>query len=112
MMAMKGFVLGLRFLIELFALGALGYAGAHAGSGAVAKVVLGAGLPLAAAVIWGTFVAPKAAVAVPGWLHLTLEVLVLGSAAAALWMCGQHRTAASYAAIALADRVLLAVWKL
>ena len=62
----KGATLALRFLLELCALGALGYWGFKTGGGALAKVGLGLGVPLVAAVVWGTFVAPKALVKVPG----------------------------------------------
>lgn len=51
----KGANLLLRFVLELFALGALGYWGLKTGSGIITKVVLGVGAPLAAAVVWGTF---------------------------------------------------------
>ena len=82
--------LAVRFLLELGALGAVGYWGAHTGNTALAKIALGAGLPLALAVIWGTFVAPKAGVHVPGAVHILLQVVVFGSAAAALYSL--HRT--------------------
>jgi hypothetical protein len=56
----KGATLALRFLLELCALGALGYWGFKTGGGALAKVGLGLGVPLVAAVVWGTFVAQGA----------------------------------------------------
>lgn len=49
---------GLRFLLELGALAALGY-GAFAERDRVAQWVLGLGAPLVAAGVWGSFVAPK-----------------------------------------------------
>jgi hypothetical protein len=56
----KGANLLLRFLLELFALGALGYWGLKTGSATITKVVLGCGAPVVAAVLWGTFVSPRA----------------------------------------------------
>src|SRR5215211_5414342 len=56
----KGANLLLRFLLELFALGALGYWGLKTGSATITKVVLGCGAPVVAAVVWGTFVSPRA----------------------------------------------------
>ena len=50
---------GLRFLLELAALGSLAYWG-FAENGWVAEWPLGLGAPLVAAVVWGRFVAPKA----------------------------------------------------
>jgi hypothetical protein len=45
----------LRFLLELCALAALGYWGFKTGGGMAAKVGLGIGAPLAAALVWGCF---------------------------------------------------------
>ncbi len=63
----KGAHLALRFLLELCALSALGYWGFKTGSGAVAKISLGIGTPLMAAIVWGTFLSPQAPVRLP-WL--------------------------------------------
>jgi Protein of unknown function (DUF2568) len=49
----------LRFLLELCALGALGYWGFKTGSVTSTKVVLGVGAPLVAAVVRGTFLSPS-----------------------------------------------------
>jgi hypothetical protein len=51
---------GLAFLLELVMLGALGWWGVATGGSMIAKVLLGACGPLAAAVVWGMFAAPKA----------------------------------------------------
>ena len=66
--------LAVRFLLELGALGAVGYWGAHTGNTTLTKIVLGAGLPLALAVVWGTFVAPKAGVHVSVAIEILLQV--------------------------------------
>jgi hypothetical protein len=50
---------GLRFLLELAALASLGYWGFAENDG-VLRWVLGIGLPVLAAAVWGTFVSPKA----------------------------------------------------
>ena len=49
--------LALSFLLEPCALGALGYWGLKTGSGALARIGVGIGAPLAAAVVSGPFVA-------------------------------------------------------
>ncbi len=87
----------LRFLIELGALAAWGIAGWHL-TGGPARWPLAIGLPLAAAIVWGTFRVPgdesangAAAVPVPGIARLTLELDVLLGAAiavAVLWSGG------------------------
>ena len=46
-------------------LGALGYWGFETGDGAATQALLGVGAPVAAAVVWGLFIAPKASHPVP-----------------------------------------------
>ena len=60
--------------------------------------------------VWGLFVAPKATVAVPGPVHLALEVAVFGLAAVALYAAGQPRLALAFALVVVLNRVLIAVW--
>jgi hypothetical protein len=105
----KGTALAFRFLLELCALGALGYWGFMTGGTALAKVVLGLGVPLVAAVAWGTFVAPKALVKVPGAVRLFVEVGVFASATAALYVAGSTRLATALMLAYVLDRVLLTV---
>jgi len=105
----KGATLALRFLLELCALGALGYWGFKTGGGALAKVGLGLGVPLVAAVVWGTFVAPKALVKVPGAVRLLVEVAVFASATAALYVAGNTRLASALVLLYVVQRVLLIV---
>lgn len=99
-----------RFLIELCALAALGYWGFHNGNGTVLKIVFGIGAPLLAAIIWGAFVAPRASIQVPGWLHLLLEIVVIGSGAIALYFSKQPTLCYLYAGIYVINRILLTVW--
>jgi hypothetical protein len=91
-------ILSVRFLLELAALGALAWWGVRTGDGAGMKVLLGAGAPLAAAVVWGAFVAPKASVPVPGAVHVALQLAILGAAVAAL-VAIQKVTAAEILAV-------------
>jgi len=100
----------IRFLLELAALGALAWWGAGAAGGALASILLGAGLPLAAATLWGLFVAPRRRHEIPRAGRFVLQVLVLGGAAAAL-VAGDHPAlgVALAAASALNGALLLAL---
>lgn len=111
MVILQGANLLLRFVLELGALASLGYWGAHLGNGGAAKLLGGIGLPLLAAVVWGAFVAPQAAVSVPVWLHVLLEILVLGGAGAALFAAGLVRPGVLYSGLLLLNWFLLALWK-
>ena len=82
--------LGLRFVLELCALLALGYSGAEQGTG-FTSIALALGMPVIAAVIWGTFAVPddpsrsgKAPVPVPGIVRLLLELMLFAGATAGL----------------------------
>ena len=96
--------LALRFLLELAALFSLGYWGWTQHEG-ILRLLLGLGLPLVAAVLWGTFRVPgdpgDAPVAVTGILRLILEVIVLGSGVWALYASGQTTPALIFAALLL-----------
>ncbi len=80
----KGANLVLRFLLELCALAALAYWGFKTGSEALTRIGLGIGAPLVTAVVWGTFVSPRAPVQLPVLLSFILQALVFGSSAAGL----------------------------
>jgi uncharacterized protein DUF2568 len=75
---------GLRFVLELAALTALGYWGFAEHDG-VLQWLLGLGAPLLAAVVWGAFVAPKASRPTVDPVRLLLELGVFGSGVIALF---------------------------
>jgi hypothetical protein len=101
------FVLTVRFLLELAALGALAWWGVRTGETAAMKVLLGVGAPLATAIVWGTFVAPKATVDVPGPVHVALQLAVLGAAVASLVVIQKVTAAEVLAATALVNAAAL-----
>jgi hypothetical protein len=106
----KGANLALRFLVELCALGALGYWGFKTGGGLIAKIGLGIGAPLVAAIVWGVFVSPQAPVQLPGLLVLILQVLVFGSAAAALVATGHRTLALVFGVLVVINALVMYVW--
>lgn len=106
----KGANLLLRFLLELCALGALSYWGFKTGGGLVAKIGLGVGAPLIAAVIWAVFVSPRAPVSLPGPSSLLLQVLVFGLAAAGLAATGHRSLAWVFGLVVVINAVLMYVW--
>ena len=110
MMVIKSANLALRFLLELGILGALGYWGFRTGNGTLMKWVLGLGAPLLAAVVWGTFLSPKATVELPTSPRLLLEVVVFGLAALALYKAGQTNLAATLGLVYVINRILLTIW--
>jgi hypothetical protein len=90
--------LALRFLLELSALAALAYGGAHLRAGPAARVALAIAAPLAAAVAWGAVVSPKARVRATAPVRLLVELTVFGAGVWALHAAGRARWAATLAA--------------
>jgi len=106
----KGANLLLRFLLELCALGALGYWGFKTGSATLTKVVLGVGAPLVAAVVWGTFLSPRAPIQLHWGVVLMLQGLVFASAAAGLVSTGHRSLALVFVVIVVINAILMYVW--
>jgi Protein of unknown function (DUF2568) len=106
---MKAANLALRFIVELAALGGLAYWGAHTGSGLI-SVLLAVAAPLAAAVVWGTFAAPKAARRLPRAPRVAVEATVFGLAGAGLAVTGRGLWAGVFIAVALVNGVLVYAW--
>ena len=85
-------MLAVRFLLELIALGALGWAGWNLGNGGVLGWVLAAVFVIIAGAAWGAFTVPDdparnptPVIVLPGWVRLLIELTVFGLAAWALW---------------------------
>ena len=77
---MRGALLALRFLLELCALAALAYWGATVDASTVVRVILAVVTPLLAAVVWGTWVAPRAPRLLDDPIRLIPEFAVFGGA--------------------------------
>lgn len=106
---MTATVLGVRFVLELSALAALGSWGFQRPAGALVKLGLGIGVPVAVAAMWATFIAPEAPISTPSVLRLGLEVSVFGLAAAALAAIRPGLFAWSFALVVVANAALLHV---
>jgi len=96
--------LGLRFLLELCALAALGYGGWRVPGPVWLRVLLAIALPLLAAVLWARWVAPKASHPIPDPQRLIPEWIVFGGATAALVVTGHPILAGALAVLAAANR--------
>jgi hypothetical protein len=97
--------LTVAFLAEVAALVALALWGWSAGDSTGTKLLLAVALPLAAAVLWGVFAAPRAPVRVLG-LTVLVKVVVFGAAVLALLALGHAWAAALLGVAALLSAVL------
>jgi len=102
--------LTVRFLLELCALAALAWWGFTTGPNALAKVGLGIGAPLLAAVLWGAFVAPNARVTVPWTVRLAVELAVFAAAVAALFAIDRPGLALALGGAYAVNHVMVDVW--
>ncbi|MFG2307338.1 YrdB family protein [Streptomyces sp. NPDC048566] len=101
----------LAFLLELVAFAVLGWWGVGTGDGAAARIALGAGVPVAAMVLWALFAAPKARLrpALPG--VLLVKALVFCGAAAAVYDLGHPVGGIVLAVVAGANTALAEVFR-
>jgi Protein of unknown function (DUF2568) len=99
----------LRFVLELCALAALAYWGIRTGTSGLAKVALGVGAPLLAAIAWGLFVAPRARVRVSEPVRLAVELLVFAAAVAGLAATGRTALAVVMAVAVAVSSTLVRV---
>jgi hypothetical protein len=100
---------GLAFLLEVAMLGALAWWGFTTKWGVGLAVLLGVGAPLAAALAWGLFAAPKARIRLPATGVLVVKGLAFGSAAFAIQAVGRHRLAALFALVSVVNTLVAAV---
>ncbi len=93
------------FALELAALGALGYAASRGAAPLAARIALGVGVPLLAAVFWGLFAAPNATFHNAA-LAVAVKVLVFGGAAIGLALTGHRTLGVAFAVVVVLTAVL------
>lgn len=99
--------LGVRFLLELAMLVALGWVGGEIGSSWVVRVLLAVAFPLLAAAVWGTFIAPKAPRRLADPAKLLVEVALFAAAVVGLAVVGHPVLAAVLAVVFTVNVVVL-----
>jgi hypothetical protein len=101
MSPVRAMLLLVAFLLELAVLAAVGYFGFHQ-SGALAWL-LGLGLPLLFAVLWGVFAAPKAPRPLPGPVDAAFRIVWFACGAGALVFAGQPVAGVALAVVYVVD---------
>jgi hypothetical protein len=102
--------LALRLAVEVAALAALGWWGWRRGTRTWTRAGLAVAAPAIAATGWALLAAPGATLRVPGSVQVAVQVLVLGTAAAALAGAGRRGAAAAFAGVAVGNAALMVVW--
>jgi hypothetical protein len=96
--------LALRFACELAALVAVGW------WGWTVNAVLVVVLPVAVAIVWGAWIAPRARRRLPDPARLAIELVIFAAATACFAAVGQPAVAIIFAAAALVTALLVRKW--
>ena len=107
---MRAANLGLRFLLELGALAAVGYWGWKTGGGLLGWV-LAVGAIAAVIAVWALFVSPKHTIETSKQVAFAIELAVWLAAAAALYTTGHETLGLAFAAISMASGALNYAWR-
>jgi hypothetical protein len=110
MEALKLINLGLRFILEILVLLIIGYWGFQVSQGTLLKFLVGIGLPLLIAVIWGMFGAPKARYLLSGFPCLLLEIVFFGLPVIVLLILEKRTLAFIYGLLSIINLVLIKIW--
>ena len=108
---LKGINAGLAFFLELAMLAALSYWGFYGDKGTAVKWGFGIGLPVLIVVIWGMFLAPRAAYRLDSTTGNLLSLFLFLLAATALVYTQHTALAIVLALTAIVNRVLIIIWK-
>lgn len=109
--AVKAVNLAMAFILELAMLAAFAWWGFHTGNSAIVRILLGVGVPVLVAVIWGIFMAPNSSRRFKGAAYLSLKFVLFGLAVAALVAVGQTTLGIILGVVFLVNTVLLYVWR-
>jgi hypothetical protein len=99
--------LGFRFLLEFGLLIALGYGGFQIDAIWPVRILLGLGIPLVVALIWGMYVAPNAANLIREPWRFGLEIILFGLGFTALYLTQTPRLAIIFIILFFANRLFM-----
>ena len=109
--AVKAMNLAVAFILELAMLAAFAWWGFHTGDGTIVRTLLGIGVPVFVAVIWGIFMAPNSSRRLKGAAYVALKIVLFGLAVAALVAVGQATLGIILGVVFLVNTVLLYAWR-
>jgi Protein of unknown function (DUF2568) len=107
---LKAANLGLRFLLELSALAAVGYWGLETGDGVLGWVLAVASVG-AVIVVWALFVSPKHTIETSKQVAFAIELAVWAAAAVALYATDHVALALAFLAVSVISGLLNYVWR-
>lgn len=111
MQLLKGLNQVIYFSLELCMFVSLGYAGFHNSQHPYGKYLMGIGLPLLAATLWGIFAAPRSAYRLDFPYRSLFALTLFGFTALLLYRSGHPRLAIVFGLLALASELTALVLK-
>lgn len=111
MNALKMLNLAVRFLLEICMLAAVAFWGFKTQDSWLMKILFGIGSPVMIAILWGTFLAPKATRPLSGASFLALELLLFSMGAFALFASGEPALGWAYTIVLVVNKTMLFVWR-
>jgi hypothetical protein len=107
----KSINLLVAFLLELCLLAIFGFWGVHVSPTGIQKIILGAGLPILLAIIWGIFLAPASSTRLhEPWLTI-VKVIIFSLAAVALFSTKEQSLAEWFGGISIVNLILLYIYR-
>jgi hypothetical protein len=104
--------LAVAFLVEIAALVAFAWWGFQLSAAGWVRVLVGIGLPLVTAVVWGLVLSPRARFKPPTATKLVLKAIVFGAATAAIIASGGLVLGIVFAVIVVANTALIRIGNL
>ncbi|MRH87263.1 DUF2568 domain-containing protein [Nocardia sp. SYP-A9097] len=98
--------LTLAFVLELVAVGVIGYWASRAGRSSMTRILFGVGAAVAVMVLWGMFAAPQASFSVPVLAVLT-KLVVFGTATLAWWRLGRRALAVAFPLLVIVNLAVI-----
>lgn len=107
MMVVQYAIISIFFLLEIAMLVSFMYWGFHLDTSLLVKILFGIGTPILVAIIWGTFIAPKASIPVSVPIRILLQIILFSSAAVALYFSEKGTLAIIFGTVVLIEMTLM-----
>ncbi len=107
MMVVQYAIISIFFLLEIAMLVSFMYWGFHLDTSLLVKILFGIGTPILVAIIWGTFIAPKASIPVSVPIRILLQIILFSSAAVALYFSEKGTLAIIFGTVVLIEMILM-----
>lgn len=107
---LKSINLGIRFLLEIFAIATISYIGFKIGKNLIMKYFGGVGIPFLIIFIWGTFGAPRSPMQLSEPYLFLLEFAIYGLSSLGLFLVGHPLVASSLIITFFLNRGLMFIW--